>query len=154
MENNMYRHILVAVDGSKIAYQALEHAIRLAKLTHAKIFAIYVVDYPSTFYESEIFSMELFHTEIVNEAKTVLDKVKSHLERSGIPSEVRIIDSGSVGKSIAAEIEDTVRALKIDLVVMGTHGRRGFQRLMLGSVAEAFIRRASVPVLLIPTHSH
>lgn len=150
----MYRQILVAVDGSKIAYQALEHAIGLAELARAKIFAIYVVEYPSTFYTSEIFDVELFHTEMVDEAKAVLKKVESRLTQSGIPGEARMIDSGSVGKSIAAEIKDAVQDLGIDLVVMGTHGRRGFQRLMLGSVAEAFVRRSPVPVLLIPVHPH
>lgn len=149
----MYRQILVAVDGSETAYQALEHAIRLAELAHAKIFAIYVIEYPSTLYASEGIDVGMFHTEIVEEAKRVLGKVKTRLEQAGIPGETRMIDSGSVGKSIAAEIEGAVRALEIDLVIMGTHGRRGFQRFLLGSVAESFVRCSSVPVMLVPSHS-
>lgn len=149
----MYRQILVAVDSSKIAYLALEHAIHLAELARAKIFAIYVVEYPSTLYASEVFDVDMFHTGMVDEAKVVLGKVKSRLEQTGIPSETRMIDSGSIGKSVAAEIKDAVHDLGIDLVIMGTHGRRGFQRLALGSVAETFVRRSPVPVMLVPNHS-
>jgi len=150
----MYRQILVALDGSTVADQALEHAIRLARLASAKIVVIYVVEYPSTLYTSEVFDVEPFHIAMVDEAKAVLDKAKLRLDRAGVVGEVRTIDSGSIGKSIAEEIENAVTNLDIDLVIMGTHGRRGFQRLMLGSVAEAFVRRSPVPVMLIPARSH
>lgn len=145
----MYHRILVPVDGSKVADRALDHAIRLARLTDARMCVIYVIEYPSTLYTSDFFDVEPFHAAMVDEAKAVLDKASLCLDRAGVLGEVRTIDSGDVGKSIADEIEHAVTNWQADLVVMGTHGRRGYQRLMLGSVAEDFARRSPVPILLI-----
>ncbi|WP_345795886.1 universal stress protein [Castellaniella sp. MT123] len=150
----MYRQILVAVDGSEVANQAFEHAIGLAQQVGAKLLVIYIVEYPRTVYASEAFDVGPFYQAMLDEAKTVLDKAKARLSQAGVQGEVKMIDSGNIGNSVADELEDAVKTLGADLVVMGTHGRRGFQRLMLGSVAEAFVRRSPVPVMLIPAGSH
>lgn len=149
----MYKRILVAVDGSNIANQALEHAIQLAGVIGAYVYAVYVIEYPSALYTSEVFDVEPFHMAMVDEATSVLEKAKARLKQANLSGEVKMIDTGNVGKSIAAALEDAVEASDIDLVIMGTHGRRGIQRLMLGSVAEAFVRCSTVPVMLVPGRS-
>ncbi|WP_427185382.1 universal stress protein [Bordetella bronchialis] len=146
----MYRHILVAVDGSITAERALDHAISLAKSEHAKLLAVYIVEYPSSIYSSAFIDVEPFHESMVNEAQTVLNKVQAKFRDAGVEGDVKMVDAGALSGTIADQLRAAAGDAGVDLVVMGTHGRRGFQRLVLGSVAEAFVRQSNCPVMLVP----
>ncbi|OZI60747.1 universal stress protein [Bordetella genomosp. 11] len=146
----MYRNILVAVDGSTCSERALDHAISLAKSEHASLLGVYIVEYPSSMYSSAFIDVEPFHDAMVTEARAVLDKVQAKMRDAGVTGQVKMVDAGVLSGTIAEQIESTASSAGVDLVVLGTHGRRGFQRVMLGSVAESFVRLATCPVLLVP----
>lgn len=146
----MYRQILVALDGSEIAKFAFQHALHLAKAEDAEILAIYVVEYPSTYYTAAFFDVTPFHTAMVSEANSVLADAEAKMAKAGVRGRVKMLDNGAFCETIAQQIQRCAEDSGVGLVVMGTHGRRGFQRAMLGSVAESFVRLATQPVMLIP----
>ncbi|OZI18860.1 hypothetical protein CAL26_14335 [Bordetella genomosp. 9] len=146
----MYRHILVAVDGSVTSERALDHAISLARVEDARILAVYIVEYPSSMYSSAFIDVEPFHDAMVEEARSVLDVAQAKFRDAGVKGAVKMVDAGVLSGTIAEQLADAAAEAGADLVVMGTHGRRGFQRLMLGSVAESFVRLSACPVMLVP----
>lgn len=146
----MYERILVAVDGSDTSKRALAHAIRLAQSEHARLLAVFVIEYPSMIYDSDFIDIGAFHDGLVAQARRVLDKAQQQMAQSEVAGETKIVDSAGVGGSVAQDIRDAAAEFHTDIVVMGTHGRRGFQRLVLGSVAEAYLRLSVCPVLLVP----
>jgi nucleotide-binding universal stress UspA family protein len=127
----------------------LEEAIKLAKLTGAELRLVHVVDVltfatgfePYGVYASDVLPiMREEGWKILNHAMT---QVRAH----GVKVDGKLFDS------LVHRVSDTVveqaRAWAADLIVIGTHGRRGIQRLMLGSDAEQILRTAPVPVLLV-----
>lgn len=151
-EQPMYQHILLAVDGSDTSLRALSHAIELAKAQHASLLAIYVVEYPSAIYSSAYIEIAPFHEAVMEEGRHVLAKAQASMNEAGVNGQTRLIDPGMLSSGVADEIEKVALEIKADVVVLGTHGRRGFRRLMMGSVAEAFVRQAHCPVILVPHH--
>ncbi len=144
----MYSRILVPVDGSAPAECGLREAIRLATATHSTLVVLHVVnDFPilldpiaTADYNSVIEALRRAGEEIVAKAtKTVTD--------AGLACESAIVDA--LSGSASSTIVEQVAARQCDLVVMGTHGRRGMKRLALGSDAEVVVRHSSVPVLLV-----
>lgn len=146
----MYRHILVAVDGSVTSERALDHAISLARAEHARVLAVYIVEYPSSMYSSAFIDVEPFHDAMVEEAQSVLNTAQAKFRDANVNGAVKMVDAGVLSGTIAEQLQAVAAEAGVDLVVMGTHGRRGFQRLMLGSVAESFVRLAECPVMLVP----
>jgi nucleotide-binding universal stress UspA family protein len=145
-ETTMYQRILVPVDGSATSDCGLDESIRLAKLTGARLRLVHVVD-------SLIFStgMEFATADIVGilmgAGAEILATAKARVEASGVPVETFL--SESLGSRICDVVVAQARLWKADLVVIGTHGRRGVGRLFIGSDAEQIVRVAPVPVLLV-----
>lgn len=146
----MYKRILVAVDGSETSNQALDHAARLAKFSGARLHVVYVVEYPSALYMSSLYDPEPFHEAMKQEGEVVLGRAKARMAECGVNGETKAVDTQDAGQSVAQALDAEARKVGAELVIMGTNGRRGFQRLILGSVAESMARLASVPVLLVP----
>jgi len=152
----MYRHILVAIDGSLVSDMALREALKFGA-TGAQITAVTVVDNPlvNVGYDSPkflTFNVDEAHAEFLQEAKLILENAAYDAERlAGIKIDTQLVDMGlkSDRREIAAAIERAAASCNADLIVMGTHGRRGIQRFFLGSVAEQVIRHLHIPVLLI-----
>jgi nucleotide-binding universal stress UspA family protein len=145
----MYRRILLALDGSRCARHALDEALGLAVAAGAIIEAVSVVapgiklaDVDSGFIDER----EL-DTVSYAEAEAVLEEARLQFARRGVAGGVRMLDSH--GASVADVLVLAAEASGADLIVMGTHGRRGVKRLLLGSVAEAVARSANRPVLLV-----
>ena len=144
----MYKKILVAVDGSATSLRGLDEAIKVAKGTGGQLMLIHVVNelvlagdaVPSVYYEP------IFQALRESGAK-VLEQAAAVARRANLSCEQKLVDT--VGGRVADEIVKQARQWPADLIVMGTHGRRGFQRLALGSDAEFVLRRSSVPVLLV-----
>ncbi len=145
----IYRKILVPVDGSHTSTRGLQEAVRLAKDQHARIRLMHVVDQWSVIQSAgmdgggaaDILDMlEASGAKALNSAKTLAD-------RSGVKSEAVIFRnlSGRVADLIIKE----ARKWRADLIVMGTHGRRGISHALLGSDAEAVVRLSGVPVMLV-----
>jgi nucleotide-binding universal stress UspA family protein len=145
-----YRRILVAVDGSPASGKGLREAIRLARAEGAKLFIVHVVDEFQAFAAVDGMAMApgLDLVPALREGgKRVLAKaaelaLKQKIKPKGILREM-------IGGPAAGPIVREARKVRADLIVLGTHGRRGVRRLVLGSDAEQVVRTASVPVLLV-----
>jgi nucleotide-binding universal stress UspA family protein len=144
----MYKRILVAVDGSATSLRGLDEAIKVAKAAAGQLMLVHVVnelvmaaDYvPSVYYEG------IFQSLRESGAK-VLEQAKAIAARAAISSEQRLLET--VGGRAADEIIKQAKEWPADLIVMGTHGRRGLKRLVMGSDAELVLRLSTVPVLLV-----
>jgi nucleotide-binding universal stress UspA family protein len=146
-----YRKILVAVDGSTASAKGLREALRLAKAEGARLFILHVVDEYPAFATLDGMMAGAPGADLVpalrEGGKRVLARAKTTAEKAGVPAKavLREMLSGPAAYPIVRE----ARKLGADLIVLGTHGRRGVRRLVLGSDAEQVVRTASVPVLLV-----
>jgi len=146
-----YRHILLPFDASAVSRRAFDEALRLARERGARLELFNVFD-PATHVSGFEPARQLVD-ELLPRARTRaladLEAAAQSARAAGVECDVCLVD-GDV-----AELPDAIvhRASQMgaDLVVMGTHGRTGVDRFMLGSIAEQLLRRASVPVLLVRT---
>lgn len=145
----MFKQILVALDGSETANLALDEAMTLAKECGSIVRGIYVIDAYSFAPQLEFISLQEVASSIREEASGVLAKAKKKLDAAGVISETKIVETEVSGERIAQAIAKEANSWPADLIVVGTHGRRGFSHFLLGSVAESIVRVASKPVLLI-----
>ncbi len=134
--------ILVAVDGSVFSDAAVDQAISLGGICNSQIFLVSVIDlYPE--------QMEVAPTLVEKMSKEVrehLDNAKQKVDKAGIPCETIVHMGGKPYEFIVREANER----DIDLIVMGTHGRTGIKRVLLGSVAQNVIGHAPCPVLVVP----
>jgi nucleotide-binding universal stress UspA family protein len=143
----MYERILIAIDGSDTASRACTEAIRFASAQKARLRILYVISYA---YVSAILGAgntgDLLRR-LRADAQTVLNAAQAAARSAGLEVEPRLLEhhSTQIGEGI---IEDAQK-WQADLIVMGTHGRRGFARDALGSDAVYVARHAPVPVLLV-----
>jgi nucleotide-binding universal stress UspA family protein len=140
------RTILCPIDFSELATQALQYAKRLASCWDARL----VVLYADTFLPPPYFTAEETK-DIAKSLEQSKQAARKHLDRyvedqlgQGIRAESRLVESLPV-----PAILDTAEQEKADLIVMGTHGRSGLSRLMMGSVAERVLRETHIPVLTV-----
>lgn len=151
----MYKHILVAVDGSDTSNLALREAIKLAKDQQASLRLIHVVDESPAY--MAIDNSTLVDPDLIVQiqqglratGENVLSACAAMAREAGIEAETAMKAVETAGQSIHDAIEEEAIGWPADLIVIGTHGRRGFRRLLLGSVAEGVSRIATKPVLLI-----
>lgn len=143
-----YRRILVAVDGSPASTKGLREAIRLAAEEGARLFVLHVVDEFYAFANLDGIAPGVDLVPAFREGgKRVLDKAKALAAKGKV--KVTAVMRETVGGPAAGAIVREARRQRADLIVLGTHGRRGVRRLVLGSDAEQVVRTASVPVLLV-----
>lgn len=147
----MYDKILVPTDGSDTAEAAFEHAVELAKRYDAEIHALYVVDTDAmsiTLGPEQVDRIMAGQFEgmgdIKQEAEEALDRVKAIAEENDVKCTTDI-RGGRPHKKIGDCIDDS----DIDAVVMGSHGRGGIKRRIMGSVTERVLRSTTVPVLVV-----
>lgn len=138
----MFKKILVPLDGSELAERVIPYVDCLAKSSHAQIVLLTAI-HPPFFHTTDA---RLEHTLHINAAADYLARVGRGLDSAGDVE--TIVASGDPAEAIAWE----AIALDADLIAMSTHGRTGLGRLVHGSVADAVMRHASVPVLLLPSH--
>jgi nucleotide-binding universal stress UspA family protein len=144
----MYRKILVPVDGSTASQRGLAEAIKLAKALAASLSLVHVVDefvmtvaYSPAPYEPN------FNEALRKLGESTLKKAEEAVIAQGLKPEVELIEM--IGGRAADKIVEKAQRSGADLIVMGTHGRRGVRRLVMGSDAELVLRGAPVPVLLV-----
>jgi nucleotide-binding universal stress UspA family protein len=143
----MYNRILVAVDGSDTANLALKEAIKLAKDQHSALRLVHVIDL-SLAYSDPPYVFE-YQKALEAAGQKVIADSSVLVRDAGIEFDTASIVIDVPGQHIYDAIEEEAKRWPADLIVIGTHGRRGFRRLLLGSVAENITRVASKPVLLI-----
>jgi nucleotide-binding universal stress UspA family protein len=145
----MYRRILVAVDGSKCARTAFKGALQLAKAAGAELHVICVLEAPSGHYSPAFIEGAAVHAGMVAEARSALSAAQILMSSACVAGSTKMID-GTPDKTVAEQLQCYAQDADVDLVVLGTRGRRGLKRMVLGSVAETFVRLSTHPVLLIP----
>jgi nucleotide-binding universal stress UspA family protein len=148
----MYQNILVAVDGSPTSNLALLEAAKLAP-ADACVRVVHVIELPAFSYSAEATAtvdVELLHATLVKAGKDILERARTLLKHKGIDARAQLVDLADSGApDIPGALLQVATAWPADVVVVGTHGRRGFRRLLMGSVAETLLRSASLPLLLV-----
>lgn len=130
----MFETIMVPTDGSKCSLKAEDIAISIAKNFKAKLVVVHVID------EKLIYPFEVLE----EEGNTILDEAARKGKDEGVDVEQVLI----VG-SPAHDMEKIVEKTGADLVVIGTHGKTGIRKILMGSVAESTVKTVKVPVLLV-----
>jgi nucleotide-binding universal stress UspA family protein len=144
-----YKRILVAIDGSDTSMAALQEAIQLAKSLQANLTVINIVDVAAIYMLNIAIDYDNYRKLVNEEGEAILEKAKQLADNQHIQITTQLIEILDIPSKISEKMIETTKALKSDLLVLGTHGRRGFNRLLLGSVAEETIRLADIPVLLV-----
>ena len=135
-----WKTIVLATDGSKYSAAAAERAIAFAKSYGGELKVLSVVDVPSEFYAEAPKAVE----DLVRKAKEFVADVKKQAEAAGVPAET------FVGEAEAYQaVNNLAQEQKADMIVLGSHGRTGLRRLLMGSVTEAVIGHALCPVLVV-----
>jgi nucleotide-binding universal stress UspA family protein len=147
----MYKRILVAIDGSETSEHAFDTALRLAGDNDAQLQPLYVVDNPLMAYDASGYDPTILRDAFVEEGQRLLADALARMKHESVAGAPRIVDVAPIGEDISERIRTSANEFNADLLVLGTHGRRGFKRLFLGSVAERVVRSASLPVLLVPS---
>lgn len=146
----MYSRILVPLDGSECAGSALDAAISLARVTGAQLQPLYVIDIPVIAYEVPGFDPSIARDACIEQSRIVCNDAQARITGEGLKGTPCSVEVELGAEDVAQCIERVAADWHADLIVMGTHGRRGLRRLMLGSVAERVLRLAHCPVLLVP----
>lgn len=146
----MFKRILVAVDSSQTGEQALQTAIALAVASRAVLRIVHVVDTTDLNMGAELVNQSTLTEGLLKNGQEVLDKAEISAAAAGVETETGLLTNETMNKRIPEAIAEDADSWTADLIVIGTHGRRGLSRLFLGSVAEGVVRVAARPVLLIP----
>lgn len=146
----MYQKILVPIDGSKTAMLGLSEAIKVAKSLDGKLRLLHVVNEFVLDYSYGP-GLGLYGTSLIDSlregGKQIIEQAEAYVRQQGLQPESVLLQA--IGGPAADLIVAHAKQWPADLIVMGTHGRRGLRRLALGSDAEGVVRESPVPVLLV-----
>jgi len=142
----MYKHILIPLDGSDLAEQAVTEARKLiGPETTITLFQVIRLPLPVMSPDVGLSMPVIEMDDLMNEAMAYLNKVAAELATEGIEAKCEVVEADNVADAIT----DFARGHSVDLIIKTTHGRGGLSRLGFGSVAEGVVRHAPCPVLLI-----
>lgn len=148
----MFKRILVAIDGSPASNAGMKVAIQLAVDQHATLLGLHVIDdsavtlsFEGNYVPSSY--VDTFYEGLRKNGRKTLAKAETLARSAGVDFKPSLAETH--GQTVAHAILQQTGKLKADLIVLGTHGRRGVRRILLGSDAEAVVREARVPVLLV-----
>ncbi|WP_246999946.1 universal stress protein [Halosolutus gelatinilyticus] len=147
----MYEQILVPTDGSETAEMAIEHALDIAEKYGATVHALYVVDTDSMSLSLGVEQVDRIrqgHYGEMGEVRERAEAATNVVAERGRERGLEVVEHVSAGRPHAL-IEDYAADNDIDLIVMGSHGRSGISRALLGSVTERTLRSTTVPVLVV-----
>ena len=142
----MYQRLLVADDGSDAGAAALNEAIGLGKSEGSELHIVFVAYYPKTF-GHPIVNLAAVEETLEENGRLVLERAAAKAQAAGVTASTALV--AAAREPIAATLLAEAAQWQADLIVMGTHGRRGLGRAMLGSVAETVLRSTLLPVLLV-----
>jgi len=147
----MFKHIMLPIDGSELSTKAVNEGIALAKSIGAKVTVLHVISHFHIIIEQglgskEVRAIEKEHEELARKgAQKALDRVSETAKKAGVKYEGVVL----VGDHPYQEIIDTAAKHRCDLVVMASHGRRGLESLLLGSVTAKVLTHSKIPVLVV-----
>jgi nucleotide-binding universal stress UspA family protein len=146
----MYKRIVVAIDGSETSTLALNEAVKLAKVMKSTLLLLYVCEEMPVVWNTDgmtPFPIEEVTQAFIDAGKQLLQQDRASVADSGVEVETKLVENynGRIGSVISEEAGKWLA----DLLVIGTHGRKGINHLLMGSVAEGVMRTANMPVLLV-----
>ena len=148
----MYPRILVAIDGSDTSNLALEQAVQLAEDQRARLRIVHVVDlfrYSASIADGYAFDPTPLWEALRAEGRHALLTAEAKARSAGVDVETAMLEGNDPAQRVASMVVKDAHQWDADLIVLGTHGRRGLDRIFLGSVAETLVRMAPTPVLLV-----
>lgn len=137
--------ILVPVDGSEFSNNAVEQAISLGSICRSEIIIVSIVD----LYPDQMEVAPALVEKMSDDARKYIEAAKKMVDDAKIPCETVVRMGGAPYEFIVQE----AREKNVDLIVMGSHGRKGLERIILGSTAQNVIGHAPCPVLVVPNPS-
>ena len=144
----MYKKILCPVDGSPTSNCGMMEAIHLAKDQNAKLRFLHVIDMYFPIMDTTGDFNVVYMDDVLREnGKKVLHKAEASAHKAGVEADSRMMEA--IGGRVSKFVMQQVKEWPADLIVMGTHGLRGIERLVMGSDAETIVRTSLVPVLLV-----
>lgn len=143
----MFKHLLLPADGSDNAHRATEKAVAIAQAFGARVSAIYVIDpYTLSGVGADFAYGQAEYLRAARaEAASAMAQVVQACEAAGVTVDTALVESHSVAKGILAQAQ----ALGADLIVMASHGKRGLEKLVLGSVTAQVLAHAHLPVVVV-----
>ncbi len=146
----MYKSILIATDGSELSQKAVSSGIALAALTGAQVIALKVVPrYPVSYFEGgmaiPVETAGEVEKQWADAAQAVVDEVKVQAQAAGVQAQALTMMSDMVAETVVA----TAQKHHCDLIVMASHGRRGINRVLMGSETLYVLTHSSIPVLIL-----
>jgi len=148
-EIDMYERILVAVDGGPSSDLAIAQATGLAKALGAEVKVLFVVDDSEMFLDAGFVDPQQIMDGLISLGKKALAAAARRLQDAGVRFQTELADKPTVPGDIAGTIVRHAEHWPADVIVMGTHGRRGVRRVIMGSVSEGVVAGTGKPVLLI-----
>lgn len=145
----MYKRILVAVDGSHTSTNAIHEAIRLASNQQATMCFVFVLEEITVNWDAEFADPAEIWQAQRQAGQKLLDHAVAVAGKCGLSTETKLIEILKLGQRIPEAIAQAANDWQADLIVVGTHGRRGLSHVFMGSVAEGIVRVAQQPVLLV-----
>ncbi len=145
-EAALYKHVLIATDGSVCSQQATHFGLRLAQALGAEVTFLTVVGSLTRPQGTGLplsQALSLVEEDAQAQAEAMLEQTRTQAQQAGVSARVKLMQ----GRPIEAIVK---QALLHNLLVMGTHGRTGLDKLMMGSVAEGVVRRSQTPVVVVP----
>jgi nucleotide-binding universal stress UspA family protein len=143
----MYQHILVPIDGSATSELALQEALKLAQQQNARLELVHVLEDIWYFDNENLLNYAALLESMRGSGEKILAQAQTLAQQAGITVETKLLEAR--GERIASIIVEEAKRWSAELIIIGTHGRSGFSRLLLGSIAEGVVRTAHIPVLLI-----
>ncbi len=143
----MFKHLLIATDGSELSNKAVEQGLSLARGLGAKVTVVTVTEPFAASIPAEVavvFSREDYEKAVVSSAERILQSVSAAAAANGVPCETVHVKNQYPAEGII----NLATTRECDLIVMASHGRRGIPRLVLGSEANRVVTQSTVPVLI------
>ena len=143
----MFKHILVPVDGSETSQVAVSRAIELAKAFGSRVTVIYVIDpYPFTGVGTDFaYGQAEYLSAAMAEANAAVKAARDAMTGAGVTVDSLVVEAHTAWRGIV----EAGLSQEADLIVMGSHGRSGLEKLVLGSVAQAVLSHTKLPVLVV-----
>ena len=146
----MFTRIMLATDGSKLSQKAVKIAIDMASKFNAELVAVKVIPrYVQTYFEGSFtvadIDVKSIEAQWAAGAQVVLDKIATSATAKGVSVKTSVIKSDDISEGLVK----AANKMKVDLIVMASHGRKGIKRLLLGSETQNVLTHSEVPVLVL-----
>ena len=147
----LYKHIVVAIDGSRTSLSALAHAASLAEISDAKMTPVNIANPSEYMYLApEYLQNESYESAALTQGGEVLDHAEKIAREAGVKNVERYLATSTKGaRDMAQQLIDYANENGADLIVLGTHGRTGLMHLLMGSFAETVMRQSTLPLLVL-----